>query len=44
MKWITREHPKIDRIACPWRVTRFIDNQEEFLYVVAGDVMCVAEK
>jgi hypothetical protein len=44
MKWITRERPKIDRIACPWLVTRFIDNQAEFLYVSAGDVLRVAEK
>jgi hypothetical protein len=44
MKWITRERPKIDRIACPWLITRFIDNQAEFLYVSAGDVLRVAEK
>ena len=44
MKWITRERPKIDRIACPWLITRFIDNQAEFLYVSAEDVMRVAEK
>lgn len=31
MKWITREHPKIDRIACPWLITRFIDKEPEFL-------------
>lgn len=37
MKWITREHPKIDRIACPWLVARFIDKEPEFLYVPAGD-------
>lgn len=38
MKWITRERPKIDRIACPWLVTRFVDESPEFLYVPAGDV------
>lgn len=38
MKWITRERPKIDRIACPWLVTRFIDEAPEFLYVPAGDL------
>ena len=42
MKWITRERPKIDRIACPWLVTRFIDEAPEFLYVPAGEVMKVA--
>jgi len=44
MKWITRERPKIDRIACPWLVTRFVDNSPEFLYVPAGDVMRIAEE
>ena len=39
MKWITRERPKIDRIACPWLVSRFVDEYPEFLYVPAGDVM-----
>jgi hypothetical protein len=39
MKWITRERPKIDRIACPWLIARFIDESPEFLYVPAGDVM-----
>jgi hypothetical protein len=43
MKWITRARPKIDRIACPWLVARFIDRSPEFLYVPAGDVMRVAE-
>ena len=42
MKWITRERPKIDRIACPWLVARFIDQQPEFLYVPSGDVLSVA--
>ena len=42
MKWITRERPKIDRIACPWLVTRFIDPSPEFLYVPAADVMRIA--
>lgn len=44
MKWITRERPKIDRIACPWLVARFIDRQAEFLYVPANDVRRVAEE
>lgn len=42
MKWITRERPKIDRIACPWLVARFIDAQPEFLYVPGSDVMRIA--
>jgi len=42
MKWITRERPKIDRIACPWLIARFIDDSPEFLYVPAGDVLRVA--
>ncbi len=42
MKWVTRERPKIDRIACPWLVTRFIDEAPEFLYVPAGDVLQAA--
>jgi hypothetical protein len=44
MKWITRERPKIDRIACPWLVARFIDESPEFLYVPAGDVMRIARE
>jgi hypothetical protein len=42
MKWITRERPKIDRIACPWLVARFIDETPEFLYVPGGEVMKIA--
>jgi hypothetical protein len=42
MKWVTRERPKIDRIACPWLIQRFIDREAEFLYVPAADVMRVA--
>src|SRR2546425_504078 len=44
MKWITRERPKIDRIACPWLVARFIDKQPEFLFVPPRDVLRVAEE
>jgi len=44
MKWITRERPKIDRIACPWLIARFIDAEPEFLYVPAGEVMAQAER
>jgi hypothetical protein len=39
MKWITRERPKIDRIACPWLIARFIDKTPEFLYVPANQVL-----
>ena len=42
MKWITRERPKIDRIACPWLVARFIDESAEFLYVPGKDVIRIA--
>ena len=33
MRWITREHPKIDRVACPWLIARFIDREAEFVFV-----------
>lgn len=42
MKWITREHPKIDRIACPWLIARFIDEAPQFLYVPASEVLELA--
>jgi rhodanese-related sulfurtransferase len=41
-KWVTREHPKIDRIACPWLVSRFINPEAEFIYVPPNDVALVA--
>ncbi len=41
-RWVTRERPKIDRIACPWLVRRFIDPEAEFLYVAAADVRRIA--
>jgi hypothetical protein len=45
MKWITRERPVIDRIACPWLIARFIDHDgPEFLFVPPGDVLRVAEE
>ena len=43
MKWVTRERPKVDRIACPWLVLRFIDKNAEFLYVPASTVLEVAK-
>lgn len=44
MQWITRERPKIDRIACPWLISRFIDAEAEFLYVPSGDVLRLARE
>jgi hypothetical protein len=44
MKWITRARPKIDRIACPWLVARFIDAAPEFLFVPADRVFAVAQE
>lgn len=43
MQWVTRERPKIDRIACPWLIARFIDATPEFLYVPTAQVFAVAE-
>jgi rhodanese-related sulfurtransferase len=40
--WVTRERPKVDRIACPWLIRRFIDPDARFLYVPAGKVLAVA--
>jgi hypothetical protein len=42
MKWVTRERPKIDRVACPWLIARFIDTEAEFLFVPPEDVSKVA--
>lgn len=44
MKWVTRERPVIDRIACPWLIVRFIDRDAEFLYVPPDRVLPVAEE
>lgn len=44
MRWITRHHPKIDRIACPWLIKNFVDNQAEILYVPFEEVKAKAEK
>lgn len=44
MKWITREHPKIDRIACPWLIKRFIDKDAEIIYVPFNEVKTKAEQ
>ena len=42
MKWITRSHVHVDRIACPWLITRFIDNEAEFLFVPGSQIEKVA--
>jgi hypothetical protein len=42
MKWITRERARVDRIACPWLIARFVDPAPEFLFVPPSDVMAVA--
>ena len=44
MQWVTRARPKVDRIACPWLIRRFVDPEAEFLYVPAEEVMRVAEQ
>jgi hypothetical protein len=44
MKWVTREDAKVDRIACPWLIRRFIDQDAEFLYVPSDEVMTVTER
>jgi|SRR5690242_13080097 hypothetical protein len=44
MKWVTREHAKVDRIACPWLIKNFIDKDAEFLFVSSDKVMQVAKE
>lgn len=44
MKWITRERPKIDRVACPWLIARFIDATPEFLFAPPGEVLRLASE
>jgi len=44
VKWVTRERPKTDRIACPWLILNFIDPDAEFLYIPADEVLAVAER
>lgn len=44
MKWITRSHVHVDRVACPWLITRFIDSDAEFLFVPKSQVMEVAQR
>jgi hypothetical protein len=42
MKWITRSHVHVDRVACPWLIKRFVDNQAEFLFAPAGGIEAMA--
>ena len=42
MKWLTRSHVHVDRVACPWLITRFVDNQAEFLFVPKSEIDQVA--
>jgi hypothetical protein len=44
MKWVTREHVHVDRVACPWLIRKFVDRQSEFLFVPAAEVLRVAER
>jgi hypothetical protein len=44
MKWVTREKARVDRIACPWLISRFIDREPTFLFVPTNQVMTVAER
>ena len=43
-KWVTRERPKIDRIACPWLIQRFIDPRADFIYVPKQEVLATAKE
>jgi hypothetical protein len=44
MKWITREHVKVDRVACPWLIKKFVDSQAEFIFVPANEVEAKARE
>jgi hypothetical protein len=44
MKWITRERVKVDRVACPWLIKKFVDSEAEFLFVPHDEVIAVAER
>jgi hypothetical protein len=43
VKWITRKNIKVDRVACPWLIRRFVDPQAEFLFVSEGELLQVAQ-
>ena len=44
MKWVTRSRPKVDRVACPWLIKRFVDPKAEILYVPSLEVLTVADR
>jgi len=44
MKWITRSHVHVDRVACPWLITRFIDSEAEFLFVPTAEIERIARE
>jgi len=44
VKWVTREHPRTDRIACPWLIRKFIDHDAEIVYVPSDQVLSYAER
>jgi hypothetical protein len=44
MKWLTRSHVHVDRVACPWLISRFVDNEAEFLFVPKGEIDRVAKE
>jgi hypothetical protein len=44
MKWVTRSHVHVDRVACPWLISRFVDSEAEFLFVPKGQIQQVAEE
>ena len=44
MQWVTRSHVHVDRVACPWLISRFVDNEAEFLFVPANQIKAVVEE
>jgi len=44
MKWVTRQRPQVDRIACPWLIQRFVDSDAELLFAPADEVLAVAQR
>jgi len=44
MRWITRENIKVDRVACPWVIKRFIDHEAEFMFVPEGELLAAAKR
>ena len=44
MRWITRENVKVDRVACPWLIKRFVDHEAEFMFVPEGELLAAAKR